>query len=114
MTLFHTRHNPLKNYFLSHPLLLNGRSQIRRLYHGLSHFQNHKFKHSFENTQNQLCFCGLCAEPNTQILLLHHPLFINPKCTDNDLNLTYFSFFRKASSVISGNTFQLNAAVNYG
>ena len=118
MTLFHTRHKPPKNSFLYHQLLLlNDTSQIIRPHHGLSHFQNHKFKHSFENTLNQLSLCGLGVKTNTH-LLLHHLLFISNQrwtllSTDNDLNLNYFILLHKPSSDTSGNIFKLNRAMNY-
>ena len=117
MTLFYTRHKPLKNSFLYHQLLLlNDTSQIIRPHHGLSHFQNHKFKHSFENTLNQLSLCGLGVKTNTHLLLDH--LFISSqRCTllstDNDLNLNYIILLHKPSSDTSGNIFKLNGAMNY-
>ena len=48
---------------------------ITRLRLGLSHLREHKFKHSFQDTINPLCSCGLDIE-STEHFLLHCPQFV--------------------------------------
>ena len=48
---------------------------ITRLRLGLSHFREHKFNHSFEDTINALCNCGQDIESSTNFFL-HFPFFI--------------------------------------
>ena len=47
---------------------------------GLNHLREHKFKHSFQDTINPLCSCGLHIE-STEHLLLHCPQFVNGRRT---------------------------------
>ena len=53
---------------------------ITRLRLGLSHLREHKFKHSFQDTINPLCSCGLDIE-STEHFLLHCPQFVNERRT---------------------------------
>ena len=53
---------------------------ITRLRLGLSHLREHKFKHSFQDTINPLCSCGLDIE-STEHFLLHCPQFANERRT---------------------------------
>ena len=45
---------------------------------GLSHFREHKFRHNFQDTINQLCFCSLEIE-STSHLFLRCQNFITPR-----------------------------------
>ena len=47
---------------------------VTRLRLGLSHLREHKFKHSFQDTLNPLCICGVDIE-TTSHYFLHCPLF---------------------------------------
>ena len=47
---------------------------VTRLRLGLSPLREHKFKHSFRDTVNQLCSCGLDIETSSHYFL-HCPLF---------------------------------------
>ena len=42
---------------------------VTRLQQGLSHLQEHKFRHSFQDTLNPLCNCGMDVESSTHCLL---------------------------------------------
>ena len=53
---------------------------IIRLRLGLSHLREHKFKHSFQDSLNPFCICGLNIE-STAHFLLHCPTCITEKCT---------------------------------
>ena len=48
---------------------------ITRLRLGLSHLREHKFKHSFQDSLNPFCNCGLDIE-STAHFLLHCPTYI--------------------------------------
>ena len=53
---------------------------LTRLRLGLSHLREHKFKHSFQDTLNPFCSCGLDVETNTHFFLYYH-LFTNQRRT---------------------------------
>ena len=53
---------------------------VTRLRVGLSHLREHKFKHSFQDTLNPLCYCGMDVESSTHFLL-QCPSYINERCT---------------------------------
>ena len=53
---------------------------VTRLRLGLSHLREHKFKHSFQDTLNPLCNCGMDVESSTHFLL-QCPSYINERCT---------------------------------
>ena len=57
-----------------------GLKLITRLRLGLSHLREHKFKHSFQDTINSLCSCGLDIEP-TEHFLLHYSHFVDERCS---------------------------------
>ena len=54
---------------------------VIRLRLGLSNLREYKFKHSFEDTFNPLCNCGMGVGSSAQFLLLY-PLDINKRCTN--------------------------------
>ena len=97
---------------------------LTRLRLSLSHL--HKLKHSFQDTLNLLCSCGLDAETNTHFFL-SCPLFTNQRRTllstvnnidssltnTNDSTLTHILLFGKVSLDTSGNTLLLNVIMNY-
>ena len=45
---------------------------LTRLRLGLSHLNEHKFKHNFQNCLNSLCFCSLEVESTIQFFLHCH------------------------------------------
>ena len=51
---------------------------ITRLRLGLSHLREHKFKHSFQDSLNPLCKCGIEVE-STSHFLLHCPIYNNDR-----------------------------------
>ena len=53
-----------------HCLNPNGLKLITRLRLGLSHLRFHKFKHSFQDTLNPICYCGT-VETTIHYLLLY-------------------------------------------
>ena len=99
---------------------------ITRLRLGLSHFREHKFKHSFKDTINPLCNCGQDIESSTHFFL-HFPFFINERrtllsttrsldsklldCTDYDLTQTLL--FGNTSQISSNNFKISNASIDY-
>ena len=54
---------------------LKGIKFIIRLWHGLSHLREHKFKHIFQDSLDSLCGCDLDIE-STAHFLLHCPTYI--------------------------------------
>ena len=93
-----------------------------RLCLGLSHLREHKFKHSFQDTLNPFCSCGLDFEANTHYFL-YCPLFSNQRCTllstfngidssltnNKDSIMSHIFLFDKASLDISANTLMLKS-----
>ena len=91
---------------------------------GLSHLRELKFKHSFQDTLNPFCSCGLDVETNAHFLL-YNPLFSNQRCillstvndidssltNTNDTILSHIILFGKAALDISANTLILNATM---
>ena len=51
---------------------------LAKLRLGLSHLREHKFKHSFQDCLNPLCFCGNEIETSTHYLL-HCPTYTNER-----------------------------------
>ena len=94
-----------------------GITYLTRLRLGLSHLREHKFKHSFQDTLNPFCSCGLDVETNThnqRRTLLSAVNDIDSSLTNtNDSILTHILLFRKASLDISANTLILNVTMNY-
>ena len=57
---------------------LKGIRLLTRLRLGLSYLREHKFKHSFQDCLNPLCFCGNEIETSTHYLL-HCPTYTNKR-----------------------------------
>ena len=103
-----------------------GIKYLARLRLGLSHLREQKFKHSFQDTLNPFCSCGLDVEINTRFFL-YCSLFSNQRyillSTVNDIDtsltntydsiLSYLLLSSKASLDTSANTFILNTTMNY-
>ena len=99
---------------------------ITRLRLGLSHLREHKFKHSFQDSLNPFCSCGLDIE-STAHFLLHCPTYINKRRTllstieniDNNLLdlcepvLIKTVLFGSNSFDTNANTNVHNAAIEY-
>ena len=99
---------------------------ITRLGLGLSHLRKRKFKHSFQDTINPLCSCGIDIE-STEHLLPHCPQFFNERrillstignmnyklLENTDSNLTQTLLFGNTSFDITDNTKILNATINF-
>ena len=91
----------------------------------LSHLREHEFKHSFHDTINPLCGCGVDTE-STEHFLLHCSQFVNERRTllstigninyklleNTDSSLTQTLLFGNTSFVITDNTKILNATIN--
>ena len=56
---------PSQNSFYGRQNIM-GIKLVTRLQLGLSHLREHKFKHSFPDTLNPLCNCGMDVESSTQ------------------------------------------------
>ena len=104
-------------------------SKIRfslRLYLGLSHLREHKFKHSFQDTLNPICLCGDDVE-STSHFLLYCPSFNNERCILlNTLNQIDGNLLNKTDTLLvesllygsksmncSNNTRILNATITF-
>ena len=99
---------------------------ITRLRLGLSHLRQHKFKHSFQDSLNPFCSCGLDIE-STAHFLLHCPTYIIERRTllstlvniDNNLLdlcepvLIRTLLFGSNSFDTDANTNVLNATIEY-
>ena len=99
---------------------------ITRLRLGLSHLREHKFKHSFQDSLNPFCSCGLDIE-STAHFLLHCPTYIIERRTllstlvniDNNLLdlcepvLIRTLLFGSNSFDTDANTNVLNATIEY-
>ena len=72
-----TTFKPNNVYYYHNP---KGIRLITKLLLGLSHLRKHKFKHSFQDCLNSLCFCGNNYETSTQYLL-HCPTYTNERKT---------------------------------
>ena len=57
-----------------------GIKYLRRLHLGLNHLHEHKFKHSFQDTLNTFCSCGLDVQTSTHFFL-YWLLLNNQRCT---------------------------------
>ena len=92
----------------------------------LSHLREHKFKHSFQDTINPLCSCGIDME-STEHFLLYCPQFVNERHTllstigninyklleNTNSNLTQALLFGNTSFDINDNNKVLNATINF-
>ena len=92
----------------------------------LGHLREHKFRHSFQDTLNPLCNCGMDVEFSTHFLL-QCLSYINERCTlMSNLNrinpqisqtslqlLTNTLLFRNSSYSDKTNTHILNATIDY-
>ena len=99
---------------------------ITRLRLGLSHLRVHQFKHSFQDSLNPFCSCGLDIE-STAHFLLHRPTYIIERRTllstlvniDNNLLdlcepvLIRILLFGSNSFDTDANTNVLNATIEY-
>ena len=99
---------------------------ITRLRLGLSHLREHKFKHSFQDSLNPFCNCGLDIE-STARFLLHCPRYITERRTlvstieNIDNNLLDFCepvlirtlLFGSNSFDTDANTNIINATIEY-
>ena len=74
---------------------------VTRLRLGLSHLREHKFKHSFQDTLNPLCSCGVDIE-TTSHYFLYCPLFHAERSTLlNNINEIDSTIFNKSDSVVT-------------
>ena len=71
------RPKPNNVYYCPNP---KGIRLLRRLRLGLSHLRKHKFKHSFQDCLNTLCFHGNEIETSTHYLI-HCPTYTNERST---------------------------------
>ena len=93
---------------------------------GLSHFNEHKFKHSFNDTINPICICGRDVE-SINHFFLHHPencearqtLFENIQSIDkmllsqNESSLTHLLLYGHLKSNSNVNALILNSAIEF-
>ena len=95
-----------------------GMKFITRLRLGLSHLREHKFKHSFQDSLNPFCSCGLDIESAAHFLL-RCPMYITERRTllsaieNNDNNLVDLCepVLIKAH-LFGSNSFDTNANIN--
>ena len=74
---------------------------VTRLRLRLSHLRENKFKHSFQDTLNPICSCGLDTE-TTSHYFLHSLLFHAERCTLlNNINEIDSVIFNKSDSVVT-------------
>ena len=99
---------------------------VTRLRLGLSHLREHKFKHSFQDTLNPFCSCGLDIE-TTSHYFLHCPLFHAERSTllnnvneidcpifnKSEIVVTLILLFRDRSFKDEVNLLILNATINF-
>ena len=71
------RPKPNNIYYCHNP---KGIRLLTKLCLGLSHLREHKFKHSFQDCLNPLCFCGNEIETST-CYLIHCPTYTNERMT---------------------------------
>ena len=86
------RSSPNKIFQCHNP---KGIKLVTRLRLGLSHLREHKFKHSFQDTLNPLCSCGLNIK--TTSYFLHCPLFHAERSTVLNNSI----IFNKSDSVVT-------------
>ena len=93
---------------------------------GLSHFNEHKFKHSFNDTINPICICGRDVE-SINHFFLHYPencearqtLFENIQSIDkmllsqNESSLTHLLLYGHLKSNSNVNALILNSAIEF-
>ena len=86
---------------------------VTRLRLGLSHLQEHKFKHSFQDTLNSLCSCGLDIETKSHYFL-HCLLFhTEPSTLLNNINEINSTIFNKSDLVVTRILLYGNKSFNY-
>ena len=99
---------------------------LTKLRLGLSHLHERKFKHSFQDCLNPLCFCGNETETSTHYLL-HCPTYANERMTLlNNIKSINCSISEFSDAVVkkillfgdntlsnSCNTFILNSTIDY-
>ena len=74
---------------------------VTRLRLGLSHLREHKFKHSFQDTLNPLCSCGVDIE-TTSHYFLHCPLFHAERSSLlNNIKEIDSAIFNRSDSVVT-------------
>ena len=74
---------------------------LKRVRLGLSHLREHKFKHSFQDCLNPLCFCSIEIQTSTHYLL-HCPTYTNKRMT----------LLNQSTLSDSSNTLILNLAID--
>ena len=83
---------------------------LTRLRLDLSHLRDHKFKHSFQDSLNPMCYCGNDVETTTHYLL-HCPLFSDERLIliDNiqniDNNILNLNDSRFSEMLLFGNSY---------
>ena len=81
---------------------------------GLSHLREHKFRHSFQDTLNLLCNCGMGIESSTHILL-QCPSHINERPTlMSNLNLVKPQISQTSLQPFSNTLLFLFSFLSYG
>ena len=85
------RPSPNSTFYCRNP---NSLSLIRKLRLGLSHIQFHKFKHSFQDTLNSVCNCGIVKA--TIHYLLHCLKFSNQNYWWEFLKYRRLQYFKSA------------------
>ena len=117
------RLKPNNVYYCHNP---KGIRLLTRLRLGLSHLREHKFKHSFQDCLNPLCFCGNEIETSTHYLL-HCPTYTNERMTllnkiksincsileFSDAVVTKILLFGDNTLSDSCNTLILNSTIDY-
>ena len=92
------RPSPNKIFQCNNP---KGIKLVTRLRLGLSHLREHKFKHSFQDTLNPFCSCGVDIE-TTSHYFLHCLLFHAERSSLlNNIDEIDSTIFNKSDSVVT-------------
>ena len=107
------RPKPNNVYYCHNP---KGIRLLTRLRLGLSHLREDKFKHSFQDCLNPLCFCGNEIETytNERMILLNKIKSINCSILEfSDAVVTKILLFGDSTLSDSCNTLILNLTIDY-
>ena len=119
MILKFIRPKPNNFYYCHNPKGIRLLTRLRLI---LSHLREHKFKHSFQDSLNPLCFCGNEIETSVHYLL-HCPNYTNERTKSKSIKCSILEFSDAVATKIlpledntlsdSSNTLILNSTIDY-